>query len=137
MLKTIVLLSTAIAMLATPVSAMPRRSHDAADPAGAGQSPNNAGMVVTVSDQAGLVVKDARVRVTNAQTGAVREATSGGDGSASFPGLSLTGTYTLLVTKPGFGDETRGNISLRSGEVATLCVKLLAGTEKTEVTVIG
>ena len=103
----------------------------------AGQSPNNSGVVVIVTDQAGLVVKDARVSMTNNQTGAVREATSGADGSASFPALSLTGTYTVLVSKQGFGDETRDNIRLRSGEVATLRVKLLVGAEKSEVTVIG
>ena len=105
--------------------------------ASAGQSPNNAGMVVVVNDQAGLVVKDAAVTVTNNQTGAVRNAMSGGDGSASFPALSLTGSYTVTVSKQGFGDETRANIRLQSGEVATLRVKLLVGAEKTEVMVIG
>jgi hypothetical protein len=51
--------------------------------------------------------------------------------------LSLTGTYTVTVSKPGFGDETRSGITLRSGEMATLKVKLLVGTEKTDVTVYG
>ncbi|MEO6238524.1 MAG: TonB-dependent receptor [Vicinamibacterales bacterium] len=101
------------------------------------QSPNNAGIVVIVSDQAALVVKDAQVLVTNNQTGAVRESMSGSEGSATFPALSLTGTYTVTVSKQGFGDETRNSISLRSGEMATLKVKLLVGTEKTEVTVFG
>jgi outer membrane receptor protein involved in Fe transport len=101
------------------------------------QSPNNAGIVVIVSDQAGLVVKDAKVLVTNTQTAAVRESLSGADGSASFPALSLTGTYAVTVSKTGFGDESRNDISLRSGETATLRVKLLIGTEKTEVTVYG
>jgi hypothetical protein len=102
-----------------------------------GQSPNNAGIVVVVIDQSGLVVKDAKVTVVNTQTGAAREASSGADGSASFPALSLTGRYVVTVTKPGFGDETRGDISLRSGEVATLRVRLLVGAEKAEVTVYG
>jgi hypothetical protein len=101
------------------------------------QSPNNAGIVVIVTDQAGLVVKDAKVQVTNNQTAAVRESSSGADGSASFPALSLTGTYAVAVSKPGFGDESRNDITLRSGETATLRVKLLVGTEKTEVTVFG
>src|SRR3979409_11183 len=91
------------------------------------QSPNNAGIVVLVIDQAGLVVKDARVAVTNNQTGAVREGMSGSEGSATFPALSLTGTYKVTVSKPGFGDETRSGIRLRSGEIATLKVKLLVG----------
>src|SRR4029079_4768966 len=101
------------------------------------QSPNNAGIVVIVIDQAGLVVKDAKVSVTNSQTGAVRESLSGSEGSATFPALSLTGKYNVTVSKQGFGDETRNDISLRSGEMATLKVKLLVGSEKTEVTVYG
>ena len=76
------------------------------------QSPNNASIVVLVTDQTGAVVKDAKVSVTNNQTGAVREATSGADGSATFPALSLTGTYTVGVSKPGFGDEARNDITL-------------------------
>ena len=101
------------------------------------QSPHNAGIVVIVIDQAGLVVKDATVSVTNSQTGAVREGVSGSEGSATFPALSLTGTYRVTVSKPGFGDETRTGITLRSGEMATLRVTLLVGTEKTAVTVFG
>jgi hypothetical protein len=103
----------------------------------AAQSPNNASIVVLVSDQSGAVVKDARVLVTNEQTGATREGLSGPEGSASFPALSLTGTYSVVVSKRGFGDESRGGLALRSGETATVKVKLLVGTEKTEVTVIG
>jgi hypothetical protein len=101
------------------------------------QSPNNASIVVLVADQSGLVVKDATVSVTNNQTGAVRESRSGADGSASFPALPLTGTYSVTVSKPGFGDESRSGITLRSSETATLKVKLLVGPEKTEVTVYG
>ena len=43
----------------------------------------------------------------NTQTGAVREAVSGSDGSATIPALSLTGTYTVSVSKQGFGNEER------------------------------
>src|SRR5690242_3432818 len=86
----------------------------------AGQSPNNSSIVVLVTDQSGAVVRDAKVLVTNEQTGATREAVSGAEGSASFPGLSLTGTYSVVVTKPGFGDESRGGLTLRSGETATV-----------------
>jgi Carboxypeptidase regulatory-like domain/TonB dependent receptor len=122
MLKQVFVLFTTLGILTTPAF---------------GQSPNNAGIVVIVTDQAGLVVKDAKVSVTNDQTGATRESMSGSEGSATFPALSLTGTYTATVSKQGFGDETRKSISLRSGEMATLKVKLLVGSEKTEVTVYG
>jgi outer membrane receptor protein involved in Fe transport len=119
-----VLLLSASTVLATGASAL-------------AQSPNNASIVVLVTDQSGAVVSDAKVSVTNNQTGAVREAMSGLDGSASFPALSLTGTYSVTVSKPGFGDENRNDLRLRSGETATLKVRLLVGSEKAEVTVYG
>ncbi|MDX6406089.1 MAG: hypothetical protein QOH70_3544 [Blastocatellia bacterium] len=103
----------------------------------AAQSPNTATIIVVVVDQTGAVVKDAKVSVTNSATGAVREAVSGGDGSSTFSALTLTGTYTLAVSKDGFGNEELKNITLRSGETATLKVKLLVGSEKAEVTVYG
>src|SRR5262245_401148 len=122
MLKRLFVLFAALAFAAAPVAA---------------QSPNNASIVVLVSDQSGAMVSDARVSVTNDQTGAVREAASGHDGSASFPALPLTGTYSVAVSKAGFGDESRDNITLRSSETATLKVKLLVGSEKADVTVYG
>ncbi|MGB7923063.1 MAG: TonB-dependent receptor [Pyrinomonadaceae bacterium] len=103
----------------------------------AAQSPNTATMIVIVVDQAGAVVPDAKVSVVNAATGAVREAVSGSDGSATIPALSLTGSYTVTVSRDGFGDEERKDITLRSGETATLKVTLLVGSEKAEVTVFG
>jgi hypothetical protein len=103
----------------------------------AAQSPNTAAMIVVVVDQTGAVVKDAKVSVVNTATGAVRETVSGSDGSATISALSLTGTYTVVVSRDGFGNEERKDITLRAGETATLKVKLLVGTEKAEVTVYG
>src|SRR5260221_7170984 len=103
----------------------------------AAQSPNTATMIVVVIDQTGAVIKDAKVSVVNAATGASREAVSGNDGSAAIPALSLTGTYTVGVSKAGFGDEDLNDITLRSGETATLKVKLLVGAAKAEIVVYG
>lgn len=103
----------------------------------AAQSPNTATMIVAVVDQAGAVVKDAKVLVVNAATGAVREAVSGSDGSATIPALSLTGSYTVSVSREGFGAQELKDITLRSGETATLNVRLLVGPEKAEVIVYG
>ncbi|MDX6385150.1 MAG: hypothetical protein QOK48_2723, partial [Blastocatellia bacterium] len=103
----------------------------------AAQSPNTASMTVVVIDQAGAVIKDARVSVVNTATGAVREGVSGTDGTATFSALPLTGTYTVSVSRQGFGTEEQKDIALRSGETATLKVKLLVGSEKAEVTVFG
>src|ERR1044072_1007748 len=103
----------------------------------AAQSPNTSTMIVDVVDQNGAVVPDAKVSVVNNATGASREAASGSDGSATIPGLSLTGTYTVTVSREGFGTEERQNITLRSGDTATLKVTLSVGSEQAEVTVFG
>ena len=125
----------AIALLALPL-VLPALFTFIAAPIAA-QSPNTASMIVVVVDQAGAVVKDAKVSVVNIATGAMREAVSGSDGSATISALSLTGTYTVTVSREGFGNEERKDIMLRSGETATLKVKLLVGSEKAEVTVFG
>src|SRR4029077_8598001 len=65
------------------------------------------------------------------------EAVSGSDGSVTVPALSLTGSYTVAVSKQGFGNEERRDVRLRGGETATLRVKLLVGSENAEVTVYG
>jgi hypothetical protein len=103
----------------------------------AAQSPNTSTLVVIVVDQDGAVVPNANVSVINDATGAVRDITSGSDGTATIPALSLTGTYTVRVAKAGFANEERKHITLRSGETATLKVPLLVGSGKSEVTVFG
>jgi len=94
-------------------------------------------MMVVVTDQTGAVVTDAQVTVLNTATGDTRLAVSGNDGSATFAALSLTGTYKVTVSRQGFGTEERENLTLRSGETATVKVSLLAGSQKAEVTVFG
>ncbi|HEX8889112.1 MAG TPA: TonB-dependent receptor [Pyrinomonadaceae bacterium] len=116
------LLCAFIAFITSPVSA---------------QSPNTASMIVVVTDQNGAVVPDANVSVRNDATGAARDLVSGSDGSATIPALSLTGTYTVSVSKQGFGNEERTGITLRSGETATLKVTLSASSQKAEVTIFG
>ena len=101
------------------------------------QSTNTSTIVVLVTDQSGGVVKDAKVSVTNTETGAARESVSGTDGSATVPALPLTGAYTVAVSKEGFGSEERKDVTLRAGETATLKVKLLVGSQQAEVTVYG
>src|SRR5437763_6601803 len=101
------------------------------------QSPNTATMIVVVEDQTGALLREAKVSVVNTATGNVREAVSGSDGSATIPALQLTGTYTVNVSKEGFGTEERKEITLRSGETATLKVKLVVGSQSADVTIYG
>jgi hypothetical protein len=116
------LLIALIAFIAVPIAA---------------QSPNTATIIVAVVDQAGAVVKDAKVLAVNTATGAVREVASGSDGTATIQALSLTGSYTVSVFREGFGVQELKDITLRSGETATLNVRLLVGSEKAEVVVYG
>src|SRR4051812_8481001 len=101
------------------------------------QTPNTATIVVNVVDQNGAVIPGAKVSVVNSATGAVRDVIANSDGSATIPGLSLTGTYTVTVSSQGFGNEELKDISLRSGETSTLKVQLRVGSEKAEITVFG
>ncbi|MFL6335096.1 MAG: TonB-dependent receptor domain-containing protein [Pyrinomonadaceae bacterium] len=101
------------------------------------QSPNTASMIVVVVDQNEAVVRDAKVTVTNDATGALREGVSDGDGRVTVPALSLTGTYTVAVSKAGFGNQELKEVTLRSGETATVKVKLPVGSQSAEVTVFG
>jgi hypothetical protein len=101
------------------------------------QSPNTATMIVTVVDQTGAVVKDAKVSVVNTATGAVREVISGEEGSATIAALSLTGEYRVTVAMTGFTAEDVTGLTLRAGETATVKVKLVASGGKSEVTVYG
>src|SRR3954470_16616058 len=122
MLKRTVWMLSACVVLAVPVMA---------------QSPNTSTVVVFVVDQSGAVVKDATVSITNSQTRAARRSMSAADGSATFPALSLTGTYTIRVTKPGFVADDVAGLTLRAGEAASVRAKLVASGGKSEVTVFG
>ena len=101
------------------------------------QSPNTAALVVDVVDQTGAAVAGAHITVINGATGAVREATSGPDGSATVGALPLTGTYSVMVTQPGFTADDMRDVELRAGETATVRVKLVASGGHSEVVVYG
>jgi Carboxypeptidase regulatory-like domain/TonB dependent receptor-like, beta-barrel len=103
----------------------------------AAQSPNTATIIVTVVDQNDAVVRDANISVVNAATGAVRDAISGAEGSATFAGLSLTGEYKVSVAKTGFTADDVTGLTLRAGETATVKVKLVVSGGENEVTVFG
>jgi hypothetical protein len=101
------------------------------------QTPNTAALVVAVVDQTGAVVGDARVRVTNRETGATRDSVSNTDGVATIGALPLTGTYTISVSKSGFTADEVTDLTLRAQETATVKVTLVASGVRTEVVVYG
>jgi hypothetical protein len=101
------------------------------------QTPNTAAMIVVVADQTGGVVNDAAITVVNHATGATRNAMSSKEGSATIDALSLTGTYTVSVSKPGFTADDVSGLALRAGETATVKVKLVVSGGNSEVIVYG
>ena len=101
------------------------------------QTPNTAAIVVAVVDQSGAVVDDARVRITNIETGASRDASSNADGLATIGALPLTGAYSINVSKAGFTADDVTDLTLRAQETATVKVTLVASGGRTEVVVYG
>jgi outer membrane receptor protein involved in Fe transport len=101
------------------------------------QSPDTATVVVIATDPSGAVVRDARVSILNAQTGARREVRSGTDGGAVIAGLPIGGVYTVTVEKGGFAEGHAEDLVLRAGETATVRVRLTLGAETADVTVYG
>jgi Carboxypeptidase regulatory-like domain len=80
----------------------------------------------TVTDPQGAAVVGAQVTVVNAGTGYSRTATSGNDGSYSFPDLP-PGLYNLKVAKEGFKTETERAVDLHVSSTAVIDVKLEVG----------
>ena len=103
----------------------------------AAQSPNTGTIIVTVVDQSGAVVPDAKVSIVNSATSAVRDLMSGANGSVTLPALALGGGYKITVSKAGFKTEEVKDLTLRSGETAEVRVKLVATGGTNEVTVYG
>ncbi|MEO8431145.1 MAG: TonB-dependent receptor [Acidobacteriota bacterium] len=103
----------------------------------AAQSPNNAGIVVVVSDPSGALVPGAAVTITNTATGAVRQGATGPDGSVTVSALPLTGEYKIAVVLSGFTAEDVNGLNLRAGEKATVKVRLEVAGSQSQVTVYG
>src|ERR1043165_1572054 len=92
---------------------------------------NTASMLVTVVDQNDADVAGANISVTNTATGATREAVSGDEGTAAFPGLPLTGEYKVSVQVTGFTAEDATGLTLRAGEISKAKIKVVAGGGQT------
>ncbi len=103
----------------------------------AAQSPDTATMIITVVDQNDAVVPGVEVAVTNTATGLVRNAVTGDDGTAAAAALPINGMYKVSVAKPGFANDESSGLTLRSGETATVKIRLAAGGGKNVVTVFG
>jgi hypothetical protein len=88
----------------------------------------------TVKDELGGVVADATVIITHQETGAVRNVTTGEEGTYSAPGLAL-GTYSVRVEAAGFDASVRTGIEISLGRHAVVDHGLKVGAVAVEVEV--
>jgi hypothetical protein len=88
----------------------------------------------TVTDQSGARIADARVIVTNQDTGVSRRSSTGTDGVYSVPDLS-PGKYRVQVEAAGFSLLERGGIVLDANRVVNVDAQLALGSSSTKVEV--
>jgi hypothetical protein len=83
-----------------------------------------------VKDAAGATVVGAEVKATQTATGVVHTATSGTAGEYTLPDLP-PGTYTLEVSKEGFGKFAQNEVVVRQNAASTVNVSLQTATSGT------
>ncbi|MEM1381133.1 MAG: TonB-dependent receptor [Pseudomonadota bacterium] len=82
----------------------------------------------TVTSEGGMPISGATVTVVNTATGAARTITTGAAGAFNFRNLSVTGTYTVTATAPGFDGQRVEGIALSVGQASNLQFSLASGT---------
>jgi hypothetical protein len=82
---------------------------------------------VTVKDQAGAVVREATVTVTNQATGATRSSTSNVEGEYQFRSLQ-PGRYEVGVNAAGFAKTIARDVVITVGQLAELPITLQLAT---------
>jgi len=87
-----------------------------------------------VYDPAGATVPDATVIAHNIATGVDTRTTSTSSGDFRFENL-LVGTYSIIVTAPGFTKAEVNNVAVQLNETVTTNIKLAIGKATTTVEV--
>ena len=82
---------------------------------------------VTVTDGSQATIEDAKVTVTNEESGVVKETTTSSAGTYVFPSM-LVGRYTITVEKTGFKKAIQKGISLSSNQVTEASIILELGS---------
>ncbi len=92
------------------------------------------GIEGSVNDPSGAVVPDARVTLTNVDTGVSQSVQTNAEGLFRFPSLG-PGRYKLAASKQGFSTTVQENIVLLAEEIRTISLALKAGATTETVTV--
>ena len=86
---------------------------------------------VTVTDQSGAAVPDARLTANNVETGLTQSASTGTDGIHAFPYLPA-GNYTVTAEKTGFRNAEADRIRVNVATIVDLDLRLtVSGVEQT------
>jgi hypothetical protein len=99
-----------------------------------GQAQNTAQIQGTVQDATGSAVPGAEVRATQTETGALRTATSGVDGTYVLSNLPV-GPYRVEVRKEGFSSYIQSGIVLQVATNPTVDVQMKIGAVSEQVQV--
>ncbi len=102
-----------------------------------GQTPDTATLNGHVFDQSHAPVQYAQVTVTNALSGLSRTALTSADGSFSFLGLPISGTYKITASKAGFASAQSHDLRLLGGATANIDLQLSLAAGMTQITVTG
>ena len=89
-----------------------------------------------VLDSAGAHVPNAKVRVTNATTGELREVITDSQGNYLLPLLNPA-TYSIRAEHDGFKTSVKEGLQLNVNQTATVDLQLEVGAMSTQVTVIA
>src|SRR5215475_6690316 len=99
-----------------------------------GQASNIGTVNVTVVDEAGALIPDAQLQLTDLTTNDVRKAATQQTGTYSFVNLAF-GAYQLTVTENGFQTQIIKGVLVQTNRDTAVIAKLKVGdtTEKIEV----
>jgi hypothetical protein len=87
-----------------------------------------------VKDPSGAAIPNARVELTNVNTGVVRRTATTTDGIYDFPSI-VPGLYSMQVSAPGFSALSQPPVTLEVGQTATFDFQLKVGSTSSNVTV--
>src|SRR6267142_3031653 len=93
-----------------------------------------AGIQGTVTDAGGGLVPEAKITLTNNETGKTQETTSSSEGFSRLSGLP-PGKYKLMVEKAGYKQKVFDNVAVNAEAVQGIDVQLEVGDVSATVTV--
>jgi len=91
------------------------------------QAVNSAQIHGAITDPTGAAIQGAKVKVTQTNTGLVRNTVTNADGAFSLPGLPV-GPYNLEVVAQGFQNYIQSGITLQVSQNPQIDIRLQLGT---------